>query len=84
MERLRQSVLALSAALAALSGASAANAADSWYVRGAAGWGAGGGADISSDGPLGGDEEALGLLHVEPEFVRAVRAYPEIRDWMMA
>jgi opacity protein-like surface antigen len=47
----------LGAALAALSGANAANAADSWYVRGAAGWGAGGGADISSDGPLGGDAD---------------------------
>lgn len=47
----------LGAALAALSGANAANAADSWYVRGAAGWGAGGGADISSSGPLGGDAD---------------------------
>lgn len=36
------------------------------------------------DGPLGDDEEALGLLHVEPEFVAAVRDYPEIRDWAMA
>jgi opacity protein-like surface antigen len=57
MRRLGQSVLALGAALAALSGANAANAAEGWYARGAAGWGAEGGADISSDGPLGGDAD---------------------------
>ena len=50
-------MLALGAALVALSGASGASAAEGWYVRGAVGWGVGGNADISADGPLGGDTD---------------------------